>query len=103
MPAGNQVYSTEVQRWCPDRECFAATQDQRPTGQADVLKVCIGLHAAHSIISACLLGMDLRPQHDFTLSSQCRCCCLKSLLEGARCDEQLIDSIYVPLYVPGSK
>ena len=37
--AGDQVYSTEVQRWCPDRQCFAASQDQLPTGQADVFEV----------------------------------------------------------------
>lgn len=39
-PAGDQIYSTEVQRWCPDRDCFAGTQDQLPTGQADVFEVC---------------------------------------------------------------
>ena len=39
MLAGDQVYSTEVQRWCPDRQCFAASQDQLPTGQADVFEV----------------------------------------------------------------
>ena len=38
--AGDQVYSTEVRRWCPDRQCFAASQDQLPTGQADVFEVC---------------------------------------------------------------
>ena len=36
---GDQVYSTEVRRWCPDRQCFAASQDQLPTGQADVFEV----------------------------------------------------------------
>ncbi len=37
--AGDQVYSTEVQRWCPDRQCFAASQDQLPTGLADMFEV----------------------------------------------------------------
>lgn len=83
-PAGNQVYSTEVQRWCPDRECFAATKDQLPTGQADVFEVCISLHStqrtAHSVISTCLL--DMQPH----LGQKLQICCLKSLQElaGAR-------------------
>ncbi|KAL3152518.1 hypothetical protein ABBQ32_001551 [Trebouxia sp. C0010 RCD-2024] len=38
-PISDQIYSTEVQRWCPDRDCFAGTQDQLPTGQADVFEV----------------------------------------------------------------
>ncbi|KAL0022923.1 hypothetical protein WJX77_008050 [Trebouxia sp. C0004] len=38
-PIGDQVYSTEVRRWCPDRQCFAASQDQLPTGQADMFEV----------------------------------------------------------------
>ncbi len=37
--AGDQVYSTEVQRWCPDRQCFAASQDQLPTGLTDMFEV----------------------------------------------------------------
>ena len=37
--AGDQVYTSEVQRWCPDRQCFAAINDQLPTGQADVFEV----------------------------------------------------------------
>lgn len=32
------MYSTEVQRWCPDRQAFASRQDTLPTGQAHTLE-----------------------------------------------------------------
>lgn len=33
------MYSTEVQRWCPDREAFAHKQDTLPSGHANTLEV----------------------------------------------------------------
>lgn len=84
-PAGDQIYSTEVQRWCPDRDCFAATQDQLPTGQADVFEVCTSLQV-YSSISTWLLDMQLHAEHKCTSSSECRCRCWKSLHEAAMCD-----------------
>lgn len=37
--AGDSVYSTEVQRWCPNRQAFASKQDTLPSGHANTLEV----------------------------------------------------------------
>lgn len=78
-PAGNQVYSTEVQRWCPDRDCFAATQDQLPTGQADLFEVC-SFPLAHCCIRAWLV--DLHAQIEASRRC-CRCFGSKALASAA--------------------
>jgi len=65
--AGDQVYSTEVRRWCPDRQCFAASQDQLPTGQADVFEVHAPRFSSHLQLSSALVGISNRPHPSASL------------------------------------
>lgn len=70
--AGDQVYSTEVRRWCPDRQCFAASQDQLPTGQADVFEVHAPRFSSHLQLSSAPVGIsiDLTRRLVFRINAQ---------------------------------
>ena len=53
---GNEVYSNEVQRWCPDKQFFAHSEHQLPSGQADVIEVrsvTLSCIHGHNDVSSC--------------------------------------------------
>ena len=65
---GNEVYSDEVQRWCPDKQFFAHSQHQLPSGQANVIEV--KYVTCHNVRTECIKRDDLACQNFSTFCTR---------------------------------